>query len=35
MAAAHGIALPDADPLLHFSRRQDVVAWPPTTLDEV
>jgi uncharacterized protein len=29
MAAAAGLALPDAPPLLHFSARQDVVAWPP------
>lgn len=28
MAAAAGIALPSVPPLLHFSRRQDVVAWP-------
>ncbi len=28
MAAAHGIALPDAPPLLHYSRRLDVVCWP-------
>lgn len=29
MASAAGIALPDRQPLLHFSRRQDVVVWPP------
>jgi len=28
MAAACGIALPDAPPLLHFARRLDVFAWP-------
>jgi uncharacterized protein YqjF (DUF2071 family) len=28
MAAAAGIALPDAPPLLHFARRLDVVVWP-------
>lgn len=27
MAAAAGIALPDVPPLLHFAKRQDVVAW--------
>ena len=35
MAAAQGIALPAVDPLLHFSRRQDMVAWPPTAVKEV
>jgi uncharacterized protein YqjF (DUF2071 family) len=29
MAAAAGIALPDRPPLLHFARRQEVVAWAP------
>lgn len=29
MADAAGIALPDSPPLLHFSRRQDMVAWLP------
>jgi uncharacterized protein len=29
MASAAGIAVPDRQPLLHFSRRQDVVVWPP------
>ena len=29
MASAQGIALPDDPPLLHFARRQDVVAWLP------
>jgi uncharacterized protein YqjF (DUF2071 family) len=29
MADAAGVALPDAAPLLHFARRQDVVAWRP------
>ena len=28
MAAAAGIRLPSTAPLLHFSRRQDMVAWP-------
>lgn len=28
MAAAAGIRLPSMKPLLHFSRRQDVVVWP-------
>jgi uncharacterized protein len=35
MAAAAGICLPDVAPLLHFSRRQDMVAWAPTTLELV
>jgi uncharacterized protein len=29
MAEADGLYLPAAKPLLHFSRRQDVVVWPP------
>jgi uncharacterized protein YqjF (DUF2071 family) len=29
MAAAAGIHLPDAAPLLHFSKRQDAVCWAP------
>ena len=29
MAAAHGIVLPSMEPLLHFSRRQAVIVWPP------
>jgi uncharacterized protein YqjF (DUF2071 family) len=28
MAAASGIALPNTQPLLHFARRLDMVAWP-------
>ena len=28
MAAAAGISLPDTKPLLHFSKRQDVLVWP-------
>jgi uncharacterized protein YqjF (DUF2071 family) len=28
MAEASGIALPDVTPLLHFAKRQDMVAWP-------
>ncbi len=28
MAAAAGISLPDTKPLLHFSKRQDVLIWP-------
>lgn len=28
MAQAAGVQLPDSGPLLHFSRRQDMVAWP-------
>jgi len=29
MAAAAGIPLPDVPPILHFSKRQDVVCWAP------
>lgn len=29
MAAAAGFTLPKQPPLLHFARRQDMVAWPP------
>jgi uncharacterized protein YqjF (DUF2071 family) len=29
MAAAAGIQLPASAPLLHFSKRQDMVCWPP------
>ena len=32
MAEAAGIALPAQEPLLHFSRRQDVVVWRPERL---
>ena len=32
MAEAAGLSLPPAAPLLHFSRRQDVVAWAPVHL---
>jgi uncharacterized protein YqjF (DUF2071 family) len=32
MATAAGFALPDVPPLLHFSRRQDMVAWGPSGL---
>ena len=28
MAAAGGISLPDVRPLLHFSRKLDVLVWP-------
>ncbi len=34
MAAVNGLALPEREPLLHFSQRQDVVAWPPVTLEQ-
>lgn len=33
MAKAAGIALPETPPLLHFARRQDVVAWGPRPTD--
>lgn len=32
MAAVNGITLPAAEPLLHFSKRQDIVAWGPEPL---
>jgi hypothetical protein len=28
MSEAAGISLPAGTPLLHFSKRQDMVAWP-------
>jgi len=30
MAAAAGLSVPDTPPLVHFSRRQDMVAWAPS-----
>ena len=32
MAEAAGLSLPAVKPLLHFARRQDMVAWAPTRL---
>lgn len=32
MADAAGIRLPSMAPIFHYSRRQDMVAWPPVTL---
>jgi len=32
MADATGLSLPDMKPLLHFARRQDMVAWTPAQL---
>ena len=32
MADATGLSLPDVNPLLHFARRQDAVAWTPTPI---
>ena len=32
MAAASHLTIDGAPPLLHFARRQDVVAWAPTRL---
>jgi uncharacterized protein YqjF (DUF2071 family) len=32
MADAAGISLPSVRPLLHFAKRQDMVAWSPTTI---
>jgi hypothetical protein len=34
MASVLGVLLPDMTPLLHFSKRQDTVAWAPTALRE-
>jgi uncharacterized protein YqjF (DUF2071 family) len=33
MANVNGLALPQLPPLLHFARRQDVVAWAPRSID--
>ena len=33
MADAAGIKLPSMAPLLHFAKRQDVVAWPPAAVE--
>jgi uncharacterized protein YqjF (DUF2071 family) len=32
LAAANSLSLPSSPPLLHFSKRQDVVAWAPTSI---
>lgn len=32
LATAEGVVLPDAPPLLHFSRRQDTLIWAPTVI---
>ena len=32
MADVNGVVLPDEPPLLHFAKRQDMVAWLPTPL---
>jgi uncharacterized protein YqjF (DUF2071 family) len=32
MAETNGLALPDVTPLLHFAKRQDMVAWAPERL---
>jgi hypothetical protein len=32
MAEGAGVSLPDRTPLLHFSKRQDMVAWAPSSL---
>jgi uncharacterized protein len=34
LAAAQGVKLPDTEPLLHYSRQRDVIAWPPRTIRE-
>lgn len=33
VADAHGIPLPDSEPLLHFSQRQDTLVWLPALLE--
>jgi uncharacterized protein YqjF (DUF2071 family) len=33
LADVNGLALPSAPPLLHFSKRQDAIAWAPTSVD--
>ena len=33
LAAGHRLALEPVEPLLHFSRRQEVLAWPPARVD--
>jgi hypothetical protein len=33
MTAQIGVTLPDAEPLLHYARRLDVIAWPPRLID--
>jgi hypothetical protein len=33
MTAQIGVTLPDMEPVLHFARRLDVVAWPPKRID--
>jgi len=33
MVTAAGLDLPSTQPLLHFAKRQDMVAWPPRVLD--
>lgn len=30
---AHGISLPDTDPILHYSERQDTLIWPPARME--
>jgi uncharacterized protein YqjF (DUF2071 family) len=32
MAEVNGVTLPDHPPLVHFAKRQDMVAWPPARL---
>jgi uncharacterized protein len=34
MARASGIELPGVEPLLHFAKRQDMVAWMPAALND-
>jgi uncharacterized protein YqjF (DUF2071 family) len=35
MAEAAGIRLPSVAPVLHFSARQDAIAWAPETLESL
>ena len=35
VAQSHGIALPDCDPILHFARKLETVAWAPRAVEPV
>src|SRR5262245_11123834 len=34
MTVAHRLTLPDTEPLVHFAKRQDVVVWGPSRLED-
>lgn len=34
LASAAGVPLPDDDPILHFSARQDTLVWPPVAAEQ-